>query len=120
MQAIEQEVEDYISSNVSEKDSKGKRLVVRNGYSKERTVQTGIGTFNISTPRVHDKRPEKHFTSRILHQYLIKTKEIEELISWLYLKGISTGDFSEALVSILGENAKLIFDWKMKGNVSWS
>jgi putative transposase len=106
MQAIEQEVEEYISSNKSEKDSDGKRLVVRNGYSKERTVQTGIGTFDISMPRVYDKRPDKHFTSRLLPPYLRKTKEIEELIPWLYLKGISTGDFSDALVSILGENSK--------------
>jgi transposase-like protein len=79
---------------------------VRNGYSKERSVQTGIGTFDISMPRVHDKRPDKHFTSRLLPPYLRKTKEIEELIPWLYLKGISTGDFSDALVSILGENSK--------------
>ena len=106
MQAIEQEVEEYIASNISEKDSDGKRLVVRNGYSKERSVQTGIGTFDISMPRVHDKRPDKHFTSRLLPPYLRKTKEIEELIPWLYLKGISTGDFSDALVSILGENSK--------------
>lgn len=106
MQAIEQEVEEYIASNISEKDSDGKRLVVRNGYSKERSVQTGIGTFDISMPRVHDKRPDKHFISRLLPPYLRKTKEIEELIPWLYLKGISTGDFSDALVSILGENSK--------------
>ena len=106
IQAIEQEVEDYISSNVSEKDSEGKRLVVRNGYSKERTVQTGIGTFDISMPRVNDKRPDKHYTSKLLPPYLRKTKEIEELIPWLYLKGISTGDFSDALTSILGENSK--------------
>ncbi len=106
MQAIEQEVEEYISSNKSEKDSDGKRLVVRNGYSKERSVQTGIGTFDISMPRVRDKRPDKHFSSRLLPPYLRKTKEIEELIPWLYLKGISTGDFSDALVSILGENSK--------------
>ncbi len=55
---------------------------------------------------VHDKRPDKHFTSRILPLYLSKTKEIEELIPWLYFKEISTGDFSDVLISILGENEK--------------
>ena len=106
MQAVEQEVEDYLSLFSTSKDERGRRLVVRNGYSKTRTVQTGLGPMSISMPRVHDKRPDAHFTSRILPPYLRKTKEMEELIPWLYLKGISTGDFSDALVSLVGENAK--------------
>jgi putative transposase len=71
-----------------------------------RTVQTGLGPIDISMPRVNDKRPDKYFSSKILPPYLRKTKEIEELIPWLYLKGISTGDFSDALVSLVGENAR--------------
>ena len=106
MQAVESEVEEYIFKNSLEKDSKGKRLVVRNGYSNERTIQTGLGPIDISMPRVNDKRPDKYFTSKILPPYLRKTKELEELIPWLYLKGISTGDFSDALVSLVGENAR--------------
>jgi putative transposase len=106
MQAVEREVEEYIHANSSDKDSTGRKLVVRNGYSKMRTVQTGLGPIDISMPRVNDKRPDKYFSSKILPPYLRKTKEIEELIPWLYLKGISTGDFSDALVSLVGENAR--------------
>jgi putative transposase len=106
MQAVEQEVEEYIHANSFNKDSTGRKLVVRNGYSKMRTVQTGLGPIDISMPRVNDKRPDKYFSSKILPPYLRKTKEIEELIPWLYLKGISTGDFSDALVSLVGENAR--------------
>jgi hypothetical protein len=85
IQAVDQEVEDYINRNSAEKDENGKRLVVRNGFSKQRTIQTGIGPIDISMPRVYDKRPDKTFTSKILPPYLRKTKEIEELIPWLYL-----------------------------------
>jgi putative transposase len=63
----------------------------------------------VTQPRVRDRRPAgeaERFTSKILPPYLRKTKSIEELIPWLYLKGVSTGDFSEALAALLGENAK--------------
>jgi len=78
--------------------------VVRNGHKDERAIQTGIGPVKIRQPRVDDQRTDGNgerirFTSQILPPYLRKTKSIEELIPWLYLKGVSTGDFSEALVS---------------------
>jgi putative transposase len=63
----------------------------------------------VTQPRVRDRRPAgeaEKFTSKILPPYLRKTKSIEELIPWLYLKGVSTGDFSEALAALWGENAK--------------
>jgi transposase-like protein len=84
--------------------------VVRNGYLPKRTIQTGIGGVEVQAPRVRDRAPEGaaekiHFTSRILPPYLRKTKSLEELIPWLYLKGISTGQFSEALRALLGTAA---------------
>jgi len=83
----------------------GHRQVVRNGYHNERKVTTGLGQVEVKQPRVHDRRPAEErekFTSKILPPYLRKTKSIEELLPWLYLKGISTGDMNEALQSLLG------------------
>jgi transposase-like protein len=82
--------------------------VVRNGSLPARTITTGVGPVEVKQPRVHDRRaPEERekFTSAILPPYLRKTKSIEELIPWLYLKGVSTGDFSEALAALLGPDA---------------
>ena len=79
--------------------------MVRNGYLPERKIVTGLGEIEVCQPRVADCRPEgdrEAFSSKILPPYLRKTKSIEELIPWLYLKGISTGGFHEALQSILG------------------
>jgi transposase-like protein len=79
--------------------------VVRNGYHNKRKITTGLGQLEVEQPRVHDRRdaPEREkFTSKILPPYLRKTKSIEELIPWLYLKGISTSDMNEALQSLLG------------------
>ena len=81
-------------------DAAGHRQVVRNGYLPKRTITTGIGPVEVEQPRVLDRRGQEEaepFSSKILPPYLRKTKSIEELIPWLYLKGISTGDFSEAL-----------------------
>jgi transposase-like protein len=83
--------------------------VVRNGHLPERTLSTGVGPVTVQQPRVHDRRPadaRERFCSAILPPYLRKTKSIEELIPWLYLKGVSTGDFSEALAALLGPDAK--------------
>jgi transposase-like protein len=109
-QAIEAEVADYIERHAHERDANGHRQVVRNGYKDEREIQTGIGPIAVRQPRVNDKRVDEsgqrhHFTSAILPPYLRKTRSIEELIPWLYLKGISTGDFSEALAALLGPEA---------------
>jgi putative transposase len=108
-QAIQQEVEAWIAERAGLRDAEGRHQVVRNGYLPERTITTGVGEVAVRQPRVRDRRPAdeaEKFTSRILPPYLRKTKSIEELIPWLYLKGISTGDFSEALAALLGENAK--------------
>lgn len=109
-QAIEAEVAGYIERNAAVRDDQGHRMVVRNGHLPEREIQTGIGSVKVRQPRVNDRRVDEEgrrirFSSEILPKYLRKTQSIEELIPWLYLKGISTGDFSEALVALLGPEA---------------
>ena len=104
--AIEYEVEEYIQMLQEEREPNGRRAIVRNGYLPERTIQTGIGSILIKQPRVRDKRAVVKFSSAILPPYMRRTPTLEAVIPALYLKGISTGDFSEALESILGENAK--------------
>jgi putative transposase len=107
-QAIEAEVGEWIEKHAHLRDATGHRHVVRNGSMPARTITTGVGPVEVKQPRVHDRRsPEERekFTSAILPPYLRKTKSIEELIPWLYLKGVSTGDFSEALAALLGPDA---------------
>jgi putative transposase len=107
-EAVEAEVAAYIDAHAHLKDQAGRRQVVRNGHLPGRTIQTGIGPVEVEQPRVHDRRPadqREGFSSAILPRYLRKTRSLEGLIPWLYLKGISTGDFSEALQAILGPDA---------------
>ena len=109
-QAIESEVETYLEEQAHEVDANGHRLVVRNGHARERILQTGVGPVRVKRPRVNDQRIDAEgkrmqFTSKILPPYLRKTKSIEELIPWLYLRGISSGDFTGALAALLGPNA---------------
>ena len=106
-QAVEVEVAQWIDRHAHLKDENGHRQVVRNGHLPKRKITTGVGQVEIEQPRVHDRRDAEaaeKFTSKILPPYLRKTKSIEELIPWLYLKGISTGDFGEALQSLLGRD----------------
>lgn len=103
--AIEDEVAEYLDIHRGAVDSAGHRLVVRNGHKSSRTILTGIGPLEVTQPRVDDRRIDANgerfrFTSKILPPYLRKTKTIEELVPWLYLKGISTNDMSEALVPL--------------------
>ena len=110
LKAIETEVTDCAEAHQQEADEEGRRLVVRNGYSRERSLVAGVETPRVKAPRVADRRVDERgrkfrFTSQILPPYLRRTKSVEELIPWLYLKGISTGDFSEALAALLGPDA---------------
>ncbi len=109
--AVENEVGEYIGQYQHVRDANGRRLVVRNGHLPARVIQTGIGLVEVQQPRVNDKRIDqdgqpRRFCSKILPPYLRRTKSIDELIPWLYLRGISTGDFSEALQALLGPQAK--------------
>lgn len=108
--AIEAEVASYINEHAGILDEHGHRLVVRNGYLPERTIQTGIGGVQVRQPRVVDGRlgdqgERLRFTSKILPPYLRKTRTLDAMIPWLYLKGISTNGFSEALQALLGPEA---------------
>ena len=108
-QAIEQEVAEWIESRSNLTSEAGHRQVVRNGRLPKRTILTGLGPLEVEQPRVLDRRPKDEaepFSSKVLPPYLRKTKSLEELIPWLYLKGISTGDFSEALAALVGPEAK--------------
>jgi putative transposase len=107
--AIEGEVADWIESHTDVKDQDGRRQVVRNGFHPEREILTGVGPIAVKQPRVLDRRPAEQrekFTPNVLPPYLRRTKSVDELIPWLYLKGISTGDFPEALAALLGPEAK--------------
>ena len=109
-QAINNEVAEYIHAASDLRDDQGHRLVVRNGYLPARTIRTGVGPVEIRQPRVNDKRTNENgqrirFSSSILPPYLRRTRSIDELIPWLYLKGVSTGDFTDALQALLGPDA---------------
>jgi len=109
-QAIEAEVEGHIVAHAELTDAQGRRRVVRHGYLPEREIQTGLGAVRVKAPRVRDRDPEAPggrigFTSSILPRYLRRSKSMEELLPWLYLKGISSGDFGEALAALLGPDA---------------
>lgn len=111
-QAIEAEVAAWIDEHRQLVDADGRRQVVRNGHLPKRTITTGLGPVEVRQPRVHDRRPAdtaEPFSSKILPPYLRKTKSVEELIPWLYLKGVSTGDFSEALTALLGPSS---YSWR--------
>lgn len=108
--ALEIEIDEYLDKNSMSLDKAGHRKVVRNGYHPERDITTGIGPINIKAPRADDRKldPERKnpFTSQILPRYLKKIPSIDNLIPVLYLKGISTNGFQDALASILGDGAK--------------
>jgi putative transposase len=104
-QAIEAEVAEFLTRHGEHRDAAGRLRLVRNGYRPERTIQTGLGDVPVQAPRVRDRAGQLRFSSAILPPYLRRTKTIEELLPWLYLKGLSTGDFSEALSALLGRTA---------------
>jgi transposase-like protein len=107
-EAIEAEVASYVAERNEFVDGQGRRLIVRNGHLPERELQTPVGAVPVKQPRVRDRRPagdREVFQSSILPPYLRRTRALEELLPWLYLKGISTGGFSDALQALLGPDA---------------
>jgi transposase-like protein len=106
-QAMDAEVAEFIEKHRGMTDEEGRRLVVRNGYLPERELVTGIGPLKIHQARVDDRDlpHEERFTSQILPRYLRRVASVDNLIPILYLKGISSGDMSDALASILGPGA---------------
>ena len=108
--AIDAEVEEFIERHRGKVDDQGRRLVVRNGSLPPREVLTPAGPIEVQQGRVRDNSPNAEdrvqFTPSVLPAYLRRTASVEELIPWLYLKGISTGNFQEALQALVGEKAK--------------
>ena len=108
-QALEAEIEFFINQYADLKDQLGRKRIVRNGYLPQREIQSGIGAVPVKAPRARDRHragsERIDFSSAILPPYLRKTRSMEELIPWLYLKGVSTGDFSDALAALVGRDA---------------
>lgn len=105
--AVEAELQELLNQYAEFKNEQGHRQIVRNGYLPERSVQTGIGRVKVKVPKIRDKTGQGiKFNSTLLPPYLRKTRSVEEVLPWLYLKGISTGDFQEALEALLGSDSK--------------
>jgi len=108
-QAIHAELAVLMSMFSEDRLEDGRARLVRHGHLPEREVMTGIGPVSVKVPRVRDRASVEDkiiFTPSILPRYLRKAKSVEDLLPWLYLKGVSTGDFTEALAALLGPNAK--------------
>ena len=108
--ALEAEVDEHISRYEYLKDENGHQAVVRNGHAPRRLVLTGVGAVSLRRPRVDEreaqgKQGHQGFTSAILPKFLRRTPTLEGCLATLYLKGVSTNDFSTALEAIMGEAA---------------
>jgi putative transposase len=108
-QAVETEVTGFLAEHIDKHTNDGRQRLVRHGHLPERSIMTGIGPVEVRVPRVRDRLGSAddriRFTSAILPPYARRSKSLEVLIPVLYLKGISTGDFAEALSALLGQNA---------------
>ena len=111
--ALEAEVNQYIAELADQRDEAGRRLVVRNGHHRERTVTTAAGPVPVKVPRVNDKRVDaatgerERFSSKILAPWCRKSPKISEVLPLLYLHGLSSGDFVPAMEQFLGSSAGL-------------
>ena len=104
-QAVEAELNAFLEEHAGEQDAQGRRAVVRNGYLPSREVLTGVGPVEVQVPRARDRSGSgRRFRSELLPPYLKKTNRVEAVIPWLYLKGVSTNDFGEALRALFGES----------------
>ncbi len=109
--ALEVEVAEYLERHETARDEDGRALVTRHGKARARQVTTGTGTMTVEAPRVRDRRVDEQgvrqrFTSAILPPYMRRSPKVAEVLPVLYLRGLSTGDFQQALPSLLGEEAR--------------
>ncbi len=105
-QAVQAELDAFLQAN-TDQDDDGRRAVVRNGYQPERDVLTGVGPVSVALPKTRDRAGRgRRFCSTLLPPYLKKTRRLESVLPWLYLKGVSTNDFDEALKALFGESVK--------------
>ena len=125
-QAVEMEAEAFLAAMKEFKLPDGRDRVVRHGHGPERTIQTGIGPVEVSAVKIRDRGAaidgaRIRFSSAILPKWARRTKSLDALLPVLYLRGISTGDFQEALAALLGKEApnlsaavisRLTAEWK--------
>ena len=104
-EALQLEADEYVAQLRHLRDAQGHAQVVHNGRAQERTLTLGVGAISLRAPRVDDRRPGEAFSSRILPPYMRRSPRLEEALPILYLRGLSTGDFSEALSVLLGPEA---------------
>ena len=110
-EAVQAELEELLEQYEGQQDEQGRQRLVGNGYLPKREVQTGIGGIPVRIPRVRDRGSGQEseeiirFRSSLVPPYLRDSKSLEVLLPLLYLKGISTGDFTDALSALLGPDA---------------
>jgi len=105
-QAVQAELEAFLGQH-DDTDDQGRRNVVRNGYQPERQVLSGVGPVSVQLPKTRDRAGRgRCFRSLVLPPYLKKTRRLEAVLPWLYLKGVSTNDFDEALTALFGESVR--------------
>ena len=105
--AVETELESLLSQYADLTTPDGRQAVVRNGHLPKRTIQTGVGDVEVQVPKIRDRSGSGvRFNSQLLPPYLKRARSLEELIPCLYLRGVSSGDFQEALSALVGEQAK--------------
>jgi putative transposase len=106
-QAVQAELEELLAQHSERRTADGNAGVVRNGYLPKRELQTGVGPVTVRIPKVRAKTGDPvTFRSALVPPYVRKTKSLEAALPWLYLKGISTGEMSEALAVLVGPEAK--------------
>jgi transposase-like protein len=109
--ALRAEADAFVAQHAEETLPDGRQRVVRHGYGPERSIQTGIGALEVRRPKVRDRAADMpagkriRFSSGILPRWARRSKSLDALLPVLYLRGISTGDFQEALAAILGQDA---------------
>jgi len=105
-QAVSEEFEVFLQQHAGRRDAQGRQAVVRNGYLPEREVLSGIGPVTVSMPRARDRSGEgQRFRSSLVPPYVRRSKSVDAVLPWLYLKGVSTGDMREALAALVGKEA---------------
>ena len=105
-QAVQAELGELLDHHQDVTLDDGRQAVVKNGYLPARTIQTGLGDIPVKVPKVRDRSGQGvKFNSKLVPPYLKRAQSIDELLPWLYLKGVSTGDFQESLQSLLGADA---------------
>ena len=103
-EAAQAELTEFLSQYQPARDARGRQCVVRNGYLPERQLLTGLGEVSVRVPKTRDRGGlGRHFRSALLPPYIKRTKSVARVLPWLYLKGVSTGDFSAALAALLGD-----------------